>query len=141
MRADSDDYGDPYDPESPYVREEDDPLVQKDLNKRYPYEVIAVNGDYRLVSDPEFHWHVQCISTGAWYTEASGGLCDDSQTREQYLKLVKEYFPEHEEATILHCKECDAIIDPGDFPLYFDDTITLCIDCYLIGVEGETHGS
>lgn len=115
--------------ESSYVMEEDDPLVQNAMRKRY--EVIAEKGDYRLVSDPECRWHVQCISTAAWYTEASGGLFDDSQTRGKYLELVDKYFPEHAEPELLHCTECDALIDRDDFPMDFEDTITLCIECYM----------
>jgi hypothetical protein len=59
------------------------------------YEILAEKADYRLVADPEQRWHVQCISTGAWYTEASSGLVDDSQTRSQYLALVAEHFPDY----------------------------------------------
>jgi len=110
------------------------------------YEILAQNGDYRLVSDPECHWHIQCISTAAWYTEASGGLFDDSQTRGKYLELVAQHFPEHvEESSYVmeeddplvqkayrkKCQECGSTIDSDDFPMDFEDTITLCIECYL----------
>jgi hypothetical protein len=117
--------------------EEDDPLVQKALNTRY--EVIAQTGDYRLVGDPEYRWHIQCISTGAWYTEASGGLCDDSQTSGRYQELIAEHFAEHDDEVVLdlHCQQCDALIDPTDFPMYFEDTITLCIECNAKELESN----